>query len=209
MKHFVMIIALILCGVNGMAQLSERQFSLAVRAGYNHAIVRGATCEDSQWKPGFNVGFTADYNLSDIVALRSGLYYTEKGYQYKETDDVFPYNYMELPLLAVLKKDIKSGLAMEFQAGTFFSYGIGGTAKLNGSKNQEYFTLDPSTGELKRITYQDKIFDDRDRFDWGFNAGLGIDINHFYLGMAFEMGVTNLFNHAHHYCLMANVGYTF
>lgn len=196
MKKIALIISVVISLIsNSFAQESNNP-TFAIRLGYNYTTING-----SEWKSGANFGATFDIALTNSIAFRPGVYYTMKGFYSKNHNSDLKFNFLETPLLAIFHKNINSLISIELQVGPYFAYGISGKESENGVYYENH--------EKKEYTFDFKTFDYYDRFDWGANAGFGVNIGHLYIGSAFELGFTNVNDHAHHDCLMANIGYTF
>ena len=132
MKTILTIIAIMLSIAAAFAQEKDATPSsfpqIGVRVGYSTSIVHGNTFE-GKWLSGTNAGIIADFRVTDSWNIRPGVYFTMKGFDEKSASDIdykARLNYLEVPLLAVHKKEIGSKCALELQAGPYFSYGISG-----------------------------------------------------------------------------------
>lgn len=150
----------------------------------------------------FNAGVMVDIPLLQSIYLQSGLYYTSKGFKDKGDDwkTTASADFIELPILASYRYDFGDAAQLQFNFGPYFAYGIGGKWKEeNGNKE-----------------YSDDFFDDdTHKFDMGLQVGGGVTISqHYYIGVAYEWGLTNLWKDSDDDSLksknlMINVGYTF
>ena len=129
MKHLFIIIILLLANIcNAQTDTTKRKvFSYSVRAGLN--ISNRLSVDDYHdpefsWKHSFNVGVTCDFRKSKHFLGRTGIYYTEKGYNNAEPYPYVTLNYLEMPLLAVFQQPIGRLVKLEMQTGMFFAYGV-------------------------------------------------------------------------------------
>ena len=203
MKKILLSIAILFALLNTcFAQENTKNFiSYAVRVGDNYSTLIG-TNVSCKWKTGFNIGATVDFAFTDAFSLRPGVYFSMKGFK-DDNDDNIRFNYLETPILAIFSWSLNSNMSLELQTGPYFAYGIGGKTKDEG------LAYDPVTQKSEYRTFEDKVFDHFDRFDWGLNAGVGLNIHQFYVGTAYELGITKIINGSRHNCYMINFGYTF
>ena len=190
------------------ATSSYAQPHLAVRMGYNlsnvleFADIVGVNAEEGSWKSGFNIGATSDFDITQKISIRTGLLFTSKGYSIEWYNRVnYNFNYIEVPILGVLKKSLGEHISLEFQAGPYLALGCCGKYKVKdfNTDSQEY-----QTNKYKVFSkYEDK------RFDWGFNLGIGLNISHFYIGSGYDAGFISIHRQQQHHCLTANIGYIF
>lgn len=192
----ILLAAAIIATIGAMTEASA-QFTItpgtAIRFGYNFTTIEG-TAVSGKWKSGLNVGVTTDKPLFRNIVTRYGVYLSLKGFhKYCGQDEYYKcnYNYLEVPILAVYQKAIGNKYKLELQVGPYFSYGLFGKSE-SPCYNQKY-----------------KTFDEYKRFDWGANAGFGINISHFYIGSSYDFGFVSIIHHALNHCIMANVGYVF
>lgn len=201
MKKLLLIIAILLANVTVLVA----QPNLSIRAGYNHATWGFGNNDETTWISGANFGVTTDLGKGEKVSFRPGIYFSAKGYGHND-DDVprVRLNYVEVPLLAVF--NIKGGdnVNFEFQAGGYMAYGIGGKTKVQSAV--EYL---PETHSVSPKYVKEKSFAGNckeDKFDAGVNAGFGVNIHRFYIGVAYDFGL-RVSCKSSHQCFMANVGY--
>lgn len=169
----------------GIAQLDSYT---GLRFGYNAASLRlgGTFADDFETEPigGANVGVVFGWNLGrSPLTLEPGIYYSFKGG--KITADQWGGDYatgkykmhmLEIPL--VLKYNIvpTSGITLQPFAGTFMAFGLGGTTKFKGT-NESFDTFSE---------------DGFKSFDAGLRFGCGMAVDHFYVELAYDLGLVNL-----------------
>jgi hypothetical protein len=170
---------------------------LGVRVGYNYTCALDAVSLDVKWKQSANFGIVADFPYKGNWIIRPGIYLTGKGFKMRVQDIDYcnrSYNYLEAPLLAVYQKSISEKSNFELQFGPYFSYGVYGKSGCGHFFNYELCI---------------ETFDYYKHFDWGVNAGLGINVSHIYFGIAYDFGFVSIVDHALNHCFMANLGYNF
>lgn len=204
MKKLIALTMLTAIGIGAKAQFY-------VQGGLNLANItntkQGQT-EDNKWLPTFNAGFMGRFGISDVFDLESGLLLTGKGSK-AETfftnamDDNYvktKFNpiYLEIPVNAVIKFPLQAkGKANIFvHAGPYIAMGVGGKAKLNSkilgatssaSRDIKFNNDDPFTSQQ-----DDAAYDKLKRFDYGFNAGGGVDFGKFILKANFGIGLAKI-----------------
>ncbi|CAN5511483.1 hypothetical protein BH11BAC3_BH11BAC3_15820 [soil metagenome] len=204
MKKMITLFMLTAIGIGVKAQFY-------VQGGLNLANItntkQGQT-EDNNWLPTFNAGFMGRFGISEIFDLESGLLLTGKGskaetYFTNATDDNYvktKFNpiYLELPLNAVIKFPLQAkGKANIFvHAGPYIALGVGGKSKVDskilgatssGSRDIKFNNDDPFTSQQ-----DDAAYDKLKRFDYGFNAGGGVDFGKFILKANFGIGLAKI-----------------
>ena len=147
---------------------------------------------DDNYRLGIHLGGTFESPISTIFKLENGLILSTRNYQIKLNsigmefiEDFNPY-YLQVPVNVKYHfKSAKSGWYII--AGPYLSMGIGGSSILksddfgfpfNQSRSIEWGA---DNGGLNR-------------FELGFNSGIGIDFNSFSILLAYEFGLTNIRN---------------
>ena len=203
MKRILTLLVLITLSISAYSQKD-----LCFRTGLNLAKHRGDVFPKNTYKIGLNAGFTYDIESMNNLFFRPGLYFTIKGTRNQiKHDNNSPWikcdynqNDVEMPLLIAYKIKANSTFAIDFQAEPYIAYGFGGHQKQRPGKfKQRTFERhnNESEGYFRRL-------------DVGFNFGAGIDINRFYVGAAFDLGLLKLRESQRVLkpnCLMFNVGY--
>ncbi len=232
MKKIILIALFVLCVSAVEAQVvssksrtirtetSEREkASWGLRVGLNVADMHtswkgggengGTTC-------GFNVGVICDIPVvSRYFYIQPGLYFTQKGYSYKEDwgdgeyekASMHPY-YAEIPILFSGRYDITKDITVQLDLGPYFACGLFGKYK---EEECAYYNRGYQT-------YKDDsdCFDDMNRFDCGIDFGVGFTFFHdIYIGFEYEWGLVNVAKYTdgdysvkNRNC-MINIGYTF
>ena len=192
MKRLILIIALIAFSVS--AAFSQH---ICARAGLNITKFISDANIFTTVKPGANAGATVDLSLGKDFFFRPGMMFTMKGAHYDNSryDNL---NYLELPLLMAYKERVGHNMAVDFQTGPYLSVGISG--KIN--KKAENYAVPSFVNEYRK-------------FDFGWNFGMGLDINRFTIGISYDCGLYKLRDHYYSQdvqkngCLMINFGYYF
>lgn len=153
--------------------------------------------DGSSPKAGLNVGFVAGFQAAPAVPvyLETGLSYMEKGG--KNGSYSYSMNYLEIPLLMRYHHDLDRMTSIQPFAGVYFGAGIGGNFK----------------EEDRRQAHSSFANDAFKRFDAGVRLGCGLQFDHLYAEIGYDIGLANVnrddFNTAHTSCFFANVGVNF
>lgn len=193
---------------------ADQPVTFGVRAGMNVSTLTGDV-EDVNSRIGFNVGVSLDIPLLQSLYLQTGLYATQKGFKYDETDDGVTYEekanplYLQIPILASYRYNFSDATQLQVNFGPYLAYGIAGKYKESGSYSNA------------SVEHEYDYFGDDDdqfgakRFDCGLMVGAGVTVSKFYIGCAYEFGLTNIFDSedddysVKNGNFMVNVGYNF
>lgn len=179
---------------------------ICLRGGMNLAKHLGSWPEYKKVKFGVNLGATVDFELFDDFYLRPGLFFTMKGGRTNAGDDkVVNQNYFEIPVDVAYKIEFNRDLALDIQAGPYFAVGFCGKYK-NKTRHKD----DPNYSYPKAFKNNGEDWEIH-RFDLGLNFGIGMDVDQFYFGLGYDLGLLKLYDDNHHKrknsCLMFNFGY--
>lgn len=201
-KILVSAVIMLCCIVSASAQKGEKSMTWGIRGGLNFASASYETDETSvktKSRTSFHLGVIADFPQNDTWSIQTGIYLTEKGYRIgsgKEKTECKPL-YLEIPVLASYRYNMKKDLQLQLSAGPYLAYGIGGNVS-GGDEDQSIF------GENSNMK----------RFDLGPHLAAGLLISkEYYVGLAYEMSfINNIDNDDITYKnknLMLSVGYNF
>ena len=157
----------------------------------------------------FKLGVSYEHELNGNFSIEPGAFFYVKGYEDKDErvfmrdqdgnilydDDNNPRtglknssvnaNYIEVPVMFNYYLEISPLNYIEFSAGPYVAYGVGGKRKVRGDTDKE-------AGE--RFFYTKKIFDEMGvhRFDGGITAAVNYEFNRmFAVGAEADFGVFN------------------
>lgn len=186
---------------------ADQPVTFGIRGGVNFAkqvYSADNLSETSSNKTGFNVGLSVDIPLMQSLYVQSGLYYTMKGYKIEEDGETWKANpgYLQIPILASYRFNINDAIQLQVNVGPYFACGISGKDKVEG----EYW------GESYEEEY-DYFNDNFKRFDAGFIFGAGVTFGHIFVGMNYELGLSNNLKDSDisqkNRCFSINLGYNF
>jgi len=171
--------------------------------------------DDYEMNPGYHVGVTAEYPISDMLSFETGLLLSTKGFKLSEEEDgdkaelKLNLLYLDLPLTA--KATFDFGVAKFY--GLFGPYlGVGLSGK---SKFEVTFSGETESDEEDVEWGSDEDEDDLKRLDYGLAMGAGVEINSVRIGLTYNLGFLNISPYSDDGFKMNNrvigisVGYTF
>jgi len=141
---------------------------------------------------GIHIGGVAHIPLGDVMQLRTGLIYSQKGGKNTSTD--FPYtssatinlDYLEIPIEAA------------FVMGDRFALSVGPYIAFAMNKSAVIETNDPSAAGwigLIQTIYDEAMDEGVSGVDFGLNFGASFTIaEHFLIGTKYSMGLTDIYN---------------
>ena len=178
-----------------------------VQGGLNLANItktNDGQTEKNNLLPTFNAGILTRFGLSTTFDLEAGILLTGRGAKtetyFNNTSNYvktkFNPIYIEVPLNAVVKIPLAKGTALFFNAGPYAAIGIGGKSSsetklgplvTSTSNSIKFSNDDPFTSEQ-----EDAQYDKLKRFDFGLNAGGGIEFKHLILKANYGLGLTKI-----------------
>lgn len=188
---------------------TKAQSQVYVQGGVNLANISETSSgqtEKNNMLTTFNAGILGRFGLSKIIDLESGLLLDGRGakaesYFTGATDDNYVKSrfnplYLELPLNLVVRFPLKKNTNLFFHGGPYAAIGIAGKSKTestffgiksNSTNDIKFSNDDPFTSEQ-----DDAAYDKLKRFDFGLNAGGGLDLGKVLLKVNYSMGLTKI-----------------
>jgi hypothetical protein len=177
---------------------SESYSQIGVKAGLNlsNMLIKddyGTYSDESKMNPGFHVGATAEFPITEMISIETGLFLSTKGVKMSEKDIDYEYNskanlfYIDVPL--TVKAYINVGGSRIYGAiGPYIGMGI------SGKTTYEYKeTGVPTETDTETISWgSDAENDDLKRLDYGLTAGAGVEINSIQIGVSYGFGLANI-----------------
>ena len=198
-KVYVVMLAAVLT-----ASYAQAQISLGARAGFSltnqsekYDGKKPNKEERSKMKPGFQIGVTGEYALTDVLSVQSGLLIATQGYRFKYTDDDedlgyseekvrLNITYLQIPIHALYQMDL-GDMKLVLQAGPYLGYALGGKTKYEGTyggrteKHTSDVEFGSEVGKMKR-------------FELGLGLGAALQFDKLRAGIGYQFGLTNLSN---------------
>lgn len=152
-----------------------------IKGGLNVSNLYVDDVDDENARFGFNVGLYAQLFSSDVFAIQPELLYSTKGTRTTydnvlmgEGDAKFNLNYLEVPVLAV----IKLGGAAELHFGPYWSYLLSVNTDIDGDTD--------TFNELDRDNFRS--------WDFGIAGGVGLNFGATQIGIRYSKGLRKLEN---------------
>ncbi|HCM22589.1 MAG TPA: hypothetical protein DIC46_17860, partial [Porphyromonadaceae bacterium] len=173
-----------------MVSALSAQVNLGIKGGVNLSNFYGDELSDKNAKVGFHIGLAGDYEFAPNMSLQSGLFFTTKGAEYKNSlaglsgsISATPM-YLQLPVHFAYKVDVTPGTRIVFHAGPYVAYGIAGKTKWkveagNASIQDESENVFGDNGLLKP-------------FDAGLGLGVGAEFGRILLDLGWDAGLVNV-----------------
>lgn len=137
---------------------------------------------DENWKVGIHAGVFAKIPLvENVLAIQPELLYSSRGSKIAYDDPLgddgelrLNFNYLDLPVVAVLNVG-----PINVQAGVYGGYLLGANVKTLDEDGDSDELLDLNENEFQQI-------------DFGLVGGVGLDIDHFHLGVRYNYGLQKI-----------------
>ncbi len=197
--------------------------TFGVRGGLNFAKIAMNDNYDNDQKAsiGFNLGTIADIPLLYGFYFQPGLFLISNGAKYKEKGSETYYGeeykweytekivltYLQLPLLASYHYNISNELQWEVNFGPYLAVALAGKLKTKWKETED--------GETEKGSESESIFGNdyaAKRFDFGLCFGTGITWDKYYIGLRYDLGLTNMLDNNNSWknrVFSINIGYNF
>ena len=173
----ILVLMLIVSSFAGTAQDQKARFG--IKGGASFANLISNDINDQNMRIGFTGGLIIKSPVSDRVAIQPEILFTNKGTT-AQYDNVFSgdgefthnFNYLEIPVLGVV--NITDNINLH--AGPYIAYMLNASV-VNISENSDYNYVE----ELNENDFH--------RFDYGFAAGLGFQVDALGFGLRYSLGM--------------------
>ncbi|QQS29600.1 MAG: PorT family protein [Sphingobacteriales bacterium] len=149
--------------------------------------------ENLSMKPGFHVGTTFSFPISDIISFEPCILFETKGFKFKENvlgiKTVLTTNlyYVDIPMSAKVNYSINDDISVFGGFGPYLGLGLIGNIKTKfnvwGYKETEKEKLDWGNNEEE---------DDLKRFDFGLTFRAGANYKMFQASISYDIGLVNI-----------------
>lgn len=192
MKFLLLSFLLVIFTTNHLYSQTKR-WEFGIEAGVNYSNSTEDTAPlDKKKLILYRVGFEVDYSLTANVFLQSGLIYNAKGIGSNGEGKIgkmdingkidLHQQVLQLPLYVGYTINLRRS-RLNFIAGPYIAYGIGGKTKAEGLINGSPFNKEVDTfgdGEIL------------ERFDFGLGLGASYAIKHWYVKANYELGLLDI-----------------
>lgn len=221
MKRVVMI----LVGMMSVFAI-QAQLSVSPEMGMT-AVQRNSSVKDS-WKAGVKVGMGVEYQFSPLFSLKSGVHYTQRGYDlplapwhdekgelHISTGDNMRH-FLQVPLMVQLGWDLKKDVRFTVGAGAYaayclhHSYNYGDYSGFNGL-GYGYGYGGYGSGYLGGFD----PFGGVRSFDWGTSIEAGLEVNNWLIKAGYDLSLGKEYSkgeeysQAKYHSLSLTIGYKF
>lgn len=152
--------------------------------------------DDYKMNPGFHVGPTAEFQLTEMFSIETGLLLSTKGFKASEEITLFGETlktelktnllYLDIPIAAKASFDL-GGAKIYGAFGPYLGFGLSGKTKLETTLNNT------TKSEEEDIEWgSDKTKSDLKRLDFGLTMGAGVQINSIQIGVSYGLGLANI-----------------
>jgi len=200
MKNLVKLFLIVIAIMMATDKLFSQEFG--IKAGFNssnmHVVEDGSIIsEDFNMRTGFHIGATAEFPLTEIFSLETGLLISTKGVIYKqlltEEDMDFEYKfnlsplYLDIPVTAKASFDIGGGAKIYGVFGPYAAIGLSGKIKqeesINGATTSEEIDIEWGS-DIESSNFK--------RMDFGLIMGAGVELNSIQIGLNYSLGLANI-----------------
>ena len=148
--------------------------------------------DEFKMNPGFHIGATVEFPLSNTLSLGTGLLIDTKGFQVKEEGEDWVHKeivnlyYLDIPIVLKVSHDFENDVNIFGVVGPYLGVGLIGKIKdINEYQGQkETYKEDVEWGN-------DEDEDFFKRFDSGLTFGGGVEIKSFLIGISYDLGLFN------------------
>ena len=190
MKNLVKLFLIVIAIMMATDKLFSQEFG--IKAGFNSSnmhIVSESWVLSSKMKTGFHIGATAEFPLTEIFSLETGLLLSSKGF-IEEIKDfnykvIFNPLYLDIPLTVKASSYI-GGTKVYGMFGSYIGIGLSGTIK------GEVIVDGLTTSQEIDIEWGSDIDSDFKRMDFGLIIGAGVELNSIQIGLNYSLGLANI-----------------
>ena len=154
--------------------------------------------EDFKIKPGFMIGPTADFSISSVLSIETGLLLSTKGYKHSykgtyykggsyESNTKLNLLYLDIPIIMKGNYSISEQTYLFLAAGPYIGIGLTGKIKSESISNGE-----KETDSRDMEWGSDKENDFLKRLDYGLNFGAGVEFNSIQIALSYGLGLANI-----------------
>lgn len=224
MKKLILFVMLIM----GATAVSAQHWSLTPEVGMT-AVNRGdkkfsdVKTWDARWKLGVGVEYKFK---SEFFSLRSGLYYTQRGYKdnyvsfgnYGTPADNPTFDcmstrltrhFLEVPLLANFSFRLTDDVRLNLAAGPYVAMSVGDKSKVDYMS----YTAGEAPGSYQGTGFSHSGWSNENPLDWGASFKVGLEIKQWVISAGYDLSLAKEYDGGHadvkYQTLSLSVGYKF
>lgn len=193
MKKILFVVMLML----GTLAVSAQRWSLTPEAGMT-AFKRNSYPK-SEWRAGWKVGLGMEYQVNpDHFSLRSGVYYTPRGYNFVsgriDTDQKsmgfllgsVDRHFLQLPVLANFSIRLSDAVRLNLAAGPYFAFSMGDRHE---ASLYTYYIYGPENGYGYEGATTTKEWSHENSFDWGLSFQAGLEVHRWVMNVGYDVSL--------------------
>jgi hypothetical protein len=148
---------------------------------------------DFKMNPGFHIGATIEFPLSNVLSLSTGLTIDTKGFRIKEEGQDWMHKeklnlyYLDIPIVLKATHDFESGIKIFGVVGPYIGVGLIGKIK-----NEYEYQGEKETDKIDVEWGNDENEDFFRRFDSGLTFGGGVEFKAILIGISYDLGLYNI-----------------
>lgn len=144
--------------------------------------------DDFKMKPGFHIGATAEFPVTEMFSFETGLLLSSKGFKLSREgyEGKVSLTYLDIPLTGKTFIDIR-GIKAYGIFGPYIGIGLSGKEKFDNTYEGE-----TETDENKIKWGSDEEESDFKRLDYGVIIGAGVELNVIQIGLSYNLGLANI-----------------
>lgn len=182
-KRLLAIAAALLLGAGTHRTATAQGFYWGPRVGLNISTVTKTTYSKARARARANFGLMAGYKLNDLVGLQAEALYSLQGSKMTNSNHVYSYNYLKIPMLAKLY--LIGGLNVE--AGISFNWLVKAQEKWSST---EYDISGNATG---KVSHSQNLMSNAKGFDFTIPVGINYQFSRLFdLGLRYDISTVRV-----------------
>lgn len=152
--------------------------------------------DDFKVNPGFHVGATAEFPITELFSFETGLLLSTKGFKVSEEETFMGETVKYESKLNLIYLDIPLTAKASFDLGGARIYGVFGPyigMGLSGKSKFEITAMGETETDEEDIKWgSDEDEDEFKRLDLGLTMGAGVEISSIQIGLSYGLGLANI-----------------
>lgn len=192
---------LLIVGIAFIMATESYAQTFGVKAGLNLSNMLAKDDDDTysddyKMNPGFNIGATAEFPITEMFSFETGLLLSTKGFKISEEETFMGETWKFEGKMNLFYLDIPLTAKASFNLGGTKIYGVFGPyigMGISGKNKVEFTAMGETETDEKDIKWgSDEDEDDLKRFDFGLTMSAGIEISSIQFGLSYGLGLANI-----------------
>lgn len=192
---------LLIVGIAFIMATESYAQTFGVKAGLNLSNMLAKDDDDTysddyKMNPGFNIGATAEFPITEMFSFETGLLLSTKGFKISEEETFMGETWKFEGEMNLFYLDIPLTAKASFNLGGAKIYGVFGPyigMGISGKNKVEFTAMGETETDEKDIKWgSDEDEDDLKRFDFGLTMSAGIEISSIQFGLSYGLGLANI-----------------